>query len=132
MNDLLEVRYISKKKGKGVFAKINIEKDTVIDIAHVVPIPNKDYKKIRKTVLFNYCYIWEDPEHNPEFKNAITLSISQFINHSYEPNVRYLYDYKLKVMEFSAVRDIAKGEEILVNYNGLVDDFDPVWFKVEE
>ncbi len=131
MNDLLEVRYISKKKGKGLFAKRNIEKDTVIDIAHVVPIPNKDYKKIRKTILFNYCYIWEDPEHNPEFKNAITLSISQFINHSYDPNVRYLYDYKLKAMEFSAIRDIAKGEEILVNYNGLVDDDNPVWFEVE-
>jgi SET domain-containing protein len=131
MNDLLEVRYISRKKGRGVFAKSDIEKDKIIDIAYVVPIPNKDYKKIRKTILFNYCYIWEDPEHNPEFNNAITLSISQFINHSYTPNVKYLYDYKHKAMEFTTIRDIAKGEEILVNYNGLVDDFDPVWFKVE-
>ncbi|MFW9818624.1 MAG: SET domain-containing protein-lysine N-methyltransferase [Candidatus Thorarchaeota archaeon] len=132
MNDLLEVNYISKKKGRGVFAKKDIEKDTIIDVAYVVPIPNKDYKKIRKTILFNYCYIWEDPEQTPEFKNAITLSISQFINHSYKPNVKYLYDYELKAMEFIALRDIAKGEEILVNYNGLVDNFDPVWFEVEE
>ncbi|MFX0023681.1 MAG: SET domain-containing protein-lysine N-methyltransferase [Candidatus Hermodarchaeota archaeon] len=132
MNDLIEVRYISKKKGRGVFAKKDIEKDTVIDIAHVVPIPNKDYKKIRKTILYNYCYIWEDPKHNPEFKNAITLSISQFINHSYNPNVRYYYDYDLKAMEFTAIRDIVEGEEILVNYNGLVDDMNPVWFEIED
>jgi SET domain-containing protein len=132
MNDLLEVRFVSKKKGRGVFAKKDIKKDTIIDIAHVVPIPNKDYKKIRKTILYNYCYIWEDPKHKPEFRNAITLSISQFINHSYKPNVKYLYDYELKAMEFTAIKDIAEGEEILVNYNGLVDDFDPVWFKVEE
>jgi SET domain-containing protein len=132
MNEMLEVRFISTKKGKGVFAKRDIEKDTVVDIAHVIPIPNKDYKKIRKTVLYNYCYIWEDPTHYPEFTNAITLSISQFINHSYDPNVKYLYDYKNKAMEYSAIRDIVQGEEITVNYNGLVDDESPVWFDIED
>lgn len=132
MNDLLEVRYISEKKGRGVFAKRDIKKDTIIDVAHVVPLPNKDYKRIRKTILYNYCYIWEDPDHKPEFKNAITLSISQFINHSYNPNVKYLYDYDLKAIEFSAIRDIVKGEEILVNYNALVDNQNPVWFEVEQ
>ncbi|MFW9828092.1 MAG: hypothetical protein ACFFEY_10895 [Candidatus Thorarchaeota archaeon] len=34
-------------------------------------------------------------------------------------------------MEFSAIRDISKGEEILVNYNGLVEDKNPIWFEVE-
>ncbi|MHA2390468.1 MAG: SET domain-containing protein-lysine N-methyltransferase [Promethearchaeota archaeon] len=131
MNSLLEVKFVSTKKGKGVFAKKDIEKGMIIDIAHVVPIPNKDYKKIKKTVLFNYCYIWEDPKHRPEFTNAITLSISQFINHSYDPNVVYLYDYKNQAIEFSALKDISQGEELLVNYNGLVDDKSPVWFKIE-
>jgi len=131
MSDLLEVKFISTKIGKGVFAKKEIKKDTVIDIANVIPIPNKDYKKIRKTILYNYCYIWDDPEHRPEFKNAITLSVSQFINHSYDPNVKYLYDYEQKAIEYTAIRDISKGEEITTNYNALVPCKDPVWFKVE-
>ena len=116
MSDLLEVKFISTKIGKGVFAKKEIKKDTVIDIANVIPIPNKDYKKIRKTILYNYCYIWDDPEHRPEFKNAITLSVSQFINHSYDPNVKYLYDYEQKAIEYTAIRDISEGEEITTNY----------------
>ncbi|MFX1325998.1 MAG: SET domain-containing protein-lysine N-methyltransferase [Promethearchaeota archaeon] len=131
MDNMLEVRYASAKKGRGVFAKNDIKKGTIIDIAYVVPIPNKDYKKISKTILYNYCYIWEDPKHKPEFTNAITLSISQFINHSYDPNVVYLYDYKNQAIEFSALKEIAKGEELLVNYNGLVDDKSPVWFEIE-
>ncbi|MFW9969417.1 MAG: SET domain-containing protein-lysine N-methyltransferase [Candidatus Odinarchaeota archaeon] len=131
MHEYIEVKYISEKKGRGAFAKKPIKNGTIIDIAYVVPIPNRDYKKIYKTILYNYCYVWEDPEHVPEFKNAITLSVSQFINHSYEPNVRYLYDYELKAIEFSAIKDIAKGEEILVNYNALVDDKSPMWFEVE-
>lgn len=131
MHEYIEVKYISEKKGKGAFAKKTIKKGTIVDIAYVVPIPNKDYKKIYKTILYNYCYIWEDPEHMPAFRNAITLSVSQFINHSFEPNVKYLYDYENKAIEFSAIRDISKGEEILVNYNGLVEDKSPMWFELE-
>ena len=132
MNDLLKVKFISHKKGKGVFAKKDIKKGTIVDTAHVIPISNKDYKKIRKTILYNYCYIWDDPKYKPEFTNAITLSISQFINHSYDPNVKYLYDYENKTMEYTTIRDIHDSEEILVNYNGLVSVKDPVWFEVEE
>lgn len=130
MNEYIKIRYISKGKGKGAFAKKDIKKKTVIDIANVILIPNKDYKEIKKTVLFDYIYVWKDPEQKAEFENAITLSISQFINHSYEPNIRYLYDYKEKAIEFSAIRDIKKGEELTVNYNGLVNDKSPVWFNV--
>ena len=131
MHKYIEVKPISEKKGRGAFAKKPIKKNTVVDVACVVPIPNKEYKKIYRTVLYNYCYIWEDPEHMPAFKNAITLSVSQFINHSYEPNLKYLYDYENKAIEFSAIRDISEGEELTVNYNGLVDDKSPMWFEVE-
>ena len=132
MHEYIEVKHISDKKGRGAFAKKSIKKRAVIDVAFVVPIPNQEYKKINKTILYNYCYIWEDPKHKPEFTNAITLSISQFINHSFEPNVKYMYDYKNNAIEFSAIRDISKGEELLVNYNGLIDDKSPVWFDIEE
>ncbi len=131
MHQFIEVKFISKKKGRGAFAKKNIKKGTIIDVANVVPIPNKDYNKIFKTIIYHYCYVWEDPKHLPEFENAITLSISQFLNHSYKPNVKYLYDYEEKAIEFSAIRNIVKGEELTVNYNGLVTDTTPVWFEVE-
>jgi len=131
MHEYIEVKLISEKKGRGAFARKPIKKGTIIDVAYVVPIPNKEYEKIRKTILYNYCYIWEDPKHKPEFTNAITLSVSQFINHSFKPNIKYLYDYKNKAIEFSAIKDIPKNSELLVNYNGLVDDKSPVWFEVE-
>lgn len=131
MMNLIEVRYISQRKGKGVFATSDIEKGTLVDIAHVVPIPNKEYKKIKRTVLYNYIYIWEDPKYIPEYKYAITLSISQFINHSYNPNIEYNHDYDNCVIKYHAWKDIPKGEELTVNYNAIVDDKSSVWFKVE-
>ncbi|MFX1374588.1 MAG: SET domain-containing protein-lysine N-methyltransferase [Promethearchaeota archaeon] len=131
MHEYIYIKLSSEKKGRGAFAKQPIKKGTLVDVAYVIPIPNKEYKKVCKTILYNYCYIWEDPAHGPEYKNAITLSISQFINHSYQPNLRYLYDYKNKAIEYSAIRDISEGEELTVNYNGLVTSKDPVWFDVE-
>ena len=132
MHEFIEVKFISETKGKGAFAKKDIEKETIIDIANVVLIPNKEYKKIKKTHLYDYCYIWEDPKHKPAFKNAITLSVSQFINHSYVPNLQYFYDYENKAIEYTAIRDIKKREELTVNYNGLVDDTSPLWFKIHD
>ena len=131
MHEYIDVKFISKSKGRGAFAKKSISKGTIIDVAYVILITNKDYKKIKNTQLYNYCYIWEDPKHLSEYKNAITLSISQFINHSFQPNLKYLYDYKEKSIEFSAIRDISQGEELTVNYNGLVKDHSPLWFDVE-
>jgi SET domain-containing protein len=130
MNEYIKIKYISKGKGKGAFAKKDIKKNTIVDIANVILIPNKDYEKIKKTVLFDYCYIWQDPKYKPEFENAITLSISQFINHSFKPNIKYLYDYQTKAIEFSAIKEIKEGEELTVNYNGLVNDKSSVWFNV--
>ena len=132
MNDFIEVKYISKTKGRGAFAKKDIKKGTIIDVANVILITNRDYKKIKKTQLYDYCYIWKDPKYKPAFNNAISLSVSQFINHSYTPNLKYLYDYKNKAIEFSAILDIIKGKELTVNYNGLVDDTSPLWFKVHD
>ena len=132
MHEYIEVKHISDKKGRGAFAKKSFNKRVVIDVAFVVPIPNQEYEKINKTIFYNDCYIWEDPKHKPEFTNAITLSISQFINHSFKPNVKYMYDYENNAIEFSALRDISKGEELLVNYNGLINDKSPIWFDIEE
>lgn len=132
MHEYIEVKFISEKKGRGAFAKKNIKKGTVIDLAPVILLPNSDYEKIQDTILYEYCYIWADPKHMPEFENAIILSISQFINHSFSPNARYLYDYDEKSIEFTAIKAICKGEEITMNYNGLVDDKTPVWFNVVE
>ena len=131
MNDLLKVKKISLKKGRGVIAKKVIDKGTLVEKANILLIPNKDYEKIQDTILYDYTFEWEDPEHNGEFRCAIALSICQFINHSYNPNVEYIYDYKNKTIEYYAIRKIQKGEELTVNYNGIIKDQSPLWFEIE-
>ena len=132
MNKLLEIRFISKQKGKGVFAKDNIPKGEIIDVAHIILISNDDWNLIENTILSNYSFEWDDPKCIGEFDSAISLSVSQFINHSYEPNVKYIYDYKNKCIKYITLRNISRGEEITVNYNGEPLNQEPVWFEVEK
>ena len=132
MNNLIEVKYISPKKGKGVFSKRLIKEGTVIDVAHVVLLKENEFDLIADTVLYNYSYEWGGPNNDSEFMAAISLSISQFINHSFTPNIKYEYDYENKAIIYTAIRDINKGEELTVNYNGDVDNKKDVWFEVEE
>ncbi|MFW9874955.1 MAG: SET domain-containing protein-lysine N-methyltransferase [Candidatus Thorarchaeota archaeon] len=130
-NNLLEVKFISEKKGRGVFAKKNILKGEKIDFAPIVLISNNDWDLIADTVLSNYSFEWNDPKYKGEYIAAIPLSISQFINHSYKPNAKYIYDYKNRIIEYITLRNISKGEEIMVNYNGKPSNKSPVWFEVE-
>ena len=130
MSELLEVKYISHKKGRGVIAKKKIKKDTLVELANVILLPNEEYELLCETKLYDYIFEWEDP-NKPELQNAIAFSVCQFFNHSYTPNLKYTYDYKNSNIEYLAIKDILKGEELTVNYNGKVKDNTPLWFEVE-
>ena len=131
MSNLIEVKFISKTKGRGVFAKTNIAKERIINVAQIILISKDDWKLIEGTILSNYSFEWDDPKLKGEYETAVSLSISQFINHSYKPNAKYSYNYRNKSIIYKTIRDISKGDEITVNYNGDPSDKSPVGFKVE-
>jgi SET domain-containing protein len=60
---------------------------------------------------------------------AVALGYGSLYNHSYTPNARY-DDESPQIKIFTAIREIAAGEEITINYNGEPSDESPVWFKV--
>ena len=131
MDDVIEVKPAHGKKGKGAFAKKDIPKGKIIEISHVILIPNLEYENIKKTVLDNYTFIWDDPKNEGAFHMAFALTICQFMNHSYDPNVIYQFVYRNETIEFMTLRNIKKGEELTINYNGYADDNSPMWFDVE-
>jgi SET domain-containing protein len=59
----------------------------------------------------------------------LALGYGSLYNHSYHPNARY-DDAAGPTKVFTALRDIAAGEEITVNYNGEPDDGSSVGFRV--
>lgn len=130
LSDLIEIKLISFKKRRGLVAKTNILKNAIVEEAPVLLLSDKDYDLIKKTVLDNYVFEWNAAEDS-EYKSAIAFSICELLNHSYNPNLAYINDFEKNVIRFYAIRDISKGEELTINYNGNSNELDIIWFEID-
>jgi len=108
---LIEVKWIGRK-GRGVFARRRIAKDSIIERVPVVALPIEEvFGRSAGSVLSEYVFKWRDGEV------AIALGYGSLYNHSYAPNARFYSEGRLTQV-FSALRDIDAGEEITINYLG--------------
>jgi SET domain-containing protein len=79
-----------------------------------VSINRKDIKKLDKGVkqlIKAFCY-YRDDEVLVSTMGLNTMNIAFYLNHSKEPNLRMKKDES-----FEALRDIAEGEELLMDYD---------------
>lgn len=122
-SDAIEVKRIPGK-GRGVFARREISEGEVIERVPVLVLPSElvEDHSVRAG-LWEYSFEWGAETV------ALALGYGSLYNHSYRPNARCdVEGDRTKV--FSALRTIASGEEITINYNGEPDDRSPVWFEV--
>lgn len=125
---MLEVKTSLLSNGefnRGVFATCDIKKSELIHEAPVISYPNDQHQYIEKTILADYAF-----EYGID-KSAILLGYGMLFNHSYEPNAIYEINFENQTFDFYAYTDIKAGDEVLINYNGDVDDHDPLWFNEE-
>jgi uncharacterized protein len=115
-------------RGRGVFARRAIRKGELIERSAVIVVPRQEWATMEQTILSNYVFDWGENEEDA----AIALGYVSIYNHSYTPNAELTELLDDAIIEVSALRDIAEGDEILVNYNGSPDDRDTLWFDVVE
>ena len=113
-------------KGRGVRAGRTIARGEVIDSAPVVVLSAQEWELVEQTILGQFAFGWDEAKGSV----AIALGQGSFFNHSYAPNVASDKDVRGRRIVFSAVRDIAAGEELTINYNGDLDSREPVGFEV--
>lgn len=111
---------------RGVFATQDIKKGDLIHEAPVIAYPNEEHEHIEKTLLADYSFEY-GINHS-----AILLGYGMLFNHSYTPNATYEINFDKHAFEFYAYTDIKAGDEVLINYNGDVDDQELLWFDKEE
>ncbi|UZW65642.1 SET domain-containing protein [Priestia flexa] len=126
---MIEIKYSTLSDGefnRGVFATQDIKKGDLIHEAPVIAYPNEEHEHIEKTLLADYSFEY-GINHS-----AILLGYGMLFNHSYTPNATYEINFDKHVFEFYAYTDIKAGDEVLINYNGDVDDQELLWFDKEE
>jgi SET domain-containing protein len=132
-SEFIEVRRADNRGrgGRGVFARCDIPAETIIERVPVLLIPKSQvfgHSSIAKNAARISWYVF-DWIGGKEKCVALALGCGSIYNHSETPNARYVSDPP-DVMEFVAMRDIAAGEEIFINYQGEAAEPHPLGFDV--
>ena len=132
--NIVEVRRTGNRGrgGRGVFAISDLSAGTLIERVPVILIPANqvfgDSRQAQLAARISYAVFCLEKKTQRNYV-ALALGYGSIYNHSYSPNARNTR-IPPDLLEFHALRDIAGGEEILINYHGEPDDSRPVHFDV--
>ena len=121
--------YLKKivEKGRGVFTKEKIEANVVIEKSPVIVMSAEERILLDKTLLHDYIFEWGINKD----KCCMALGFVPMYNHSYESNCEYFMDFDEETIQIKTIRQIGKGEELTINYNGNWNDNKKIWFDVK-
>ncbi len=115
--------------GRGVFARVAIQKGEIIERCPVIEIPTHEASRIEESIMVTYLYFLGKHKERP----MLALGFGSLYNHSYKPNAMYREKYKEHTIDFVALRSIEKNEEITVNYAPEnTENTSPLWFAVSK
>ncbi len=112
-------------KGRGVMASEAIAKGTIIEVAPVIRLTEVEEAALGTTIMESYVFVWEeqDAKTGIHYPFALVMGIISMLNHSRNSNTELESDFTAQTMQLRAARDIAKGEELTIDY-----DCD-IWFE---
>ena len=130
---LVEVRRATDRGrgGRGVYARVDIAKGTLIERAPVLLVPSAQvfYRKSERDPpprLTWYVFDWTGVCKRDYV--AVALGYGSLYNHRIRCNAEW-DPVPPDLIEFRAHRDIAAGEEVTINYHGEPGDAEPVKFE---
>ena len=128
LNYISECIYIASVggKGRGVFTKTDLKKNTIIEVAPVIVMLQKDRDFLDQTLLHDYIFEWGKNQK----ECCMALGYVSLYNHSYTSNCEYEMDFKNETITIKTVREIAAGDELFINYNGNWNNRKKIWFDV--
>jgi SET domain-containing protein len=113
----LEIKSSKYTEGLGVYTNADIKMYELVESSPVILFNIsilsdwQDFHKHRH-VLHEYPFVWPAGDAGC----AISHGFGGLYNHRSEPNIRFNPNTDLKSMEFSALRDISAGEELVIKY----------------
>lgn len=113
--------------GRGVFTSEDIEKGTIIEVSPVIVLSRTERDLADRTILHDYIFEWDGSKDQA----CMAMGYVPVYNHSYASNCEYEMDFEEDCITVRTVRDIKKGEELFINYNGDWDDRKPLWFDAK-
>ena len=129
MNYISAAVYVKNtgSRGRGVFTRTGLRKNTVIEIAPVIVMSKEDRGFLDRTLLHDYIFEWGRRQQ----ECCMALGYVPLYNHSYESNCEYEMNFEKQLITVRTVRAVKAGEELFINYNGDWNNAKPLWFEVK-
>lgn len=113
--------------GRGVYAKLDIKKGEIIEKCPIIEIPKHDTANLTESILITYFFYFGANRQ----RQAIALGFGSLYNHTRKSNAVYKIRPVGNRIDFIALKDIKKNDEITINYShGPQKDKSPLWFEV--
>ncbi len=116
------------KAGRGVYARRDIQKGEIIETSPIIEVPQHDLSNLKESILVTYFFYFGK---NKE-RLAIALGFGSLYNHSHKPNITYKMSPKESLIDFIALKDIKKEDELTFNYHNSSNPKrkkPPLWFE---
>jgi SET domain-containing protein len=114
----------SPGKGRGVFAVKKISTGGIVEVVPTLSVPHSSRHNILSTDLSSHIFEGEEGRKGPL---VIALGYGSLYNHSGFPNAEF--DVLKGKIKFTALRPIAKGEEITIDYGWDDEEYELAGFK---
>lgn len=115
-----EVR-TSPLHGRGLFAAQALPEGTEIGRYPLLVLSPEDTERLKATRLYHYVF-YVDEREDGAVRAAVAFGEISMCNHSRNANAAFDVDGDAAEVVLTAARDIAPGEEILIDYEDFADE----------
>ncbi|HRX73675.1 MAG TPA: SET domain-containing protein-lysine N-methyltransferase [Hyphomonas sp.] len=117
---LVEVKQ-SPLHGRGLYAAVPISSGTTIGTYPILILSAEDTERLKTTRIYHYVFfVDETPEG--AMRAAVAFGAISMCNHSRNACARFAVDPVTATVTLTASRNIAAGEEILIDYEDFAEE----------
>lgn len=110
-------RWVSVNRGRGVFAREDLLKGSLIERCWVMPLTQEESQaSLQMPVLNRYLFPWVDKQRVIISGAGLLYNFDRFTVTRREPNLECILRRGISAIEFRALRDIHEGEELTWDY----------------
>ena len=111
-------RWISRDRGRGVFARDDIDRGVTVERCWVMPLTEEEsLQSLSMPTVNRYLFPWDQGRRCIISGEGLLYNLDRFDMTGREPNVQCVLRFGISAIEFRTLRPVVAGEELTWDYS---------------